>query len=403
MPGIERILKLYRRNCFLEGFLFSMAWTMHVVFHLQTVKFGAFMIVFMGTLYEIAIMLFEVPTGVVADTISRKLSSVIGWVLLGAGFLIEGLFPVAAVVIGAQLLLGFGETFVSGAHDAWVADEIHVHDQNADTGKVFLKGQQTAFLGRLAGTWTSMFFAIKSLPAVMVAAGIGFVIFGIGAWFWMPEKGFHKSEDQRSFWKTFRTGFNLVRGSQILLLILGAGVIYGLASEGFDRLWNKVFLDAYTLPPVWKFGTNFWWSFFASMAILGGMGLNKLVANFVNTKEAKQVVTAMMILSTVLIFTIAGFALIDSFVGAMVLFVVSRSIRRTLEPLLKTWTNLHAAPEVRATVMSFASQSHSIGEICGGPIVGSIAEYRSAKLAVAVAAAMIAPVLPILGFAKKKS
>lgn len=403
MPGIERVLSLYRRNCFLEGFLFSMAWTMHVVFHIQTVGFNAFMIVFMGTLYEISIMLFEVPTGVVADTVSRKLSSVIGWIILGAGFLVEGLFPVAAVVIGAQLLLGIGETFVSGAHDAWVADEIQSHDSKADTGQVFLKGQQTAFIGRLAGTWTSMFFAIKSLPAVMIAAGIGFVIFGIGAWFWMPEKGFHKSDEQRQFWKTFRSGFNLVRGSQILMLILAAGVVYGLASEGFDRLWNKVFLDAYKLPPVWEFGSNFWWSFFSSMAILGGMGLNKLVAKKVDTKDSKQVIRAMMILSAILIFTIAGFALIQSFIVAMILFVVSRSIRRTLEPLLKTWTNLHAAPEVRATVMSFASQAHSIGEICGGPIVGSIAQFRSAKLAVAVAAAMIAPVLPILRFAKKKS
>ena len=105
----------------------------------------------MGTLYEISIMCFEVPTGVVADLVSRRLSASVGWFFLGLGFFLEGLFPVVWVVIGAQLLLGFGETFVSGAHDAWVADELPHADPGVDSGTAFLKGQQSSFQGRILG------------------------------------------------------------------------------------------------------------------------------------------------------------------------------------------------------------------------------------------------------------
>jgi MFS transporter, DHA3 family, tetracycline resistance protein len=380
-----------------------MAWTMHVVFHIENVGFGPLMLVSMGTLYEIAIMTCEVPTGVIADLKSRRLSSVIGWFILGIGFFIEGLFPIAPVVIAAQLILGFGETFVSGAHDAWVADEIVKHDPGVDAGTAFLKGQQTAFIGRIAGTWISVLFSLISLPAVLMAAGVGFMAFAVAARFWMTEDGFHRSEENRNMWAQFKSGWNIVRGSQILLLILGASIFYGLASEGFDRLWNKTILDTYKLPSVGPFGTYFWWPVFSTGAIFGGMALNAWLRKNVDLNNSKAIVNAMLILTGILIFTIVGFAFSNTFVLTLVLFIASRTIRRGLEPMLKTWTNLHAQPENRATIMSFSAQSHSIGEIVGGPIVGSIGEWRSARIAVVVAGILLAPVLPVLGLAKKKS
>lgn len=380
-----------------------MAWTMHVVFHIKVVGFGPFMLVFMGTLYEIAIMTCEVPTGVVADMKSRRLSVTIGWFLLGLGFFIEGAFPVAAVVIGAQLLLGFGETFVSGAHDAWVADEIPHSDPGVAAGTAFLKGQQASFLGRLAGTWVGVLFVLISLPAVLMASGVGFMIFAFLARRWMTEKGFHRSEEQHHFWNQFKEGWTIVRSSRTLLLILLAGVFYGLASEGFDRLWNKTFLDAFHLPPVGLFGQEFWWPVLATGGTLGGMALNALIRRFVDITSPFAISLTLLVMTSFLIFGIAGFALSTSIFVATFLFIASRSIRRALDPLLKTWVNLHAKPESRATVLSFASQSHSLGEICGGPIVGTIGQFYAAKTAVVTAALLLFPTLPTLLAARKSA
>lgn len=394
--GIRSALKTYQRNCFAEGLLFSMAWTMHVVFHIKTVHFDNFMVVFMGTLYEVAIMCFEVPTGVVADLVSRRLSASIGWFILGLGFFIEGLFPVAWVVICAQLLLGFGETFVSGAHDAWVADELPHTDPGIDSGTAFLKGQQSSFIGRMIGAWIAVLFTLISLPAVMIASGTGFMLFSLFAFRKMSEKGFHKSDEQRHFWATFREGYKLVQGSKVLILILAVSVFYGLASEGFDRLWNKAIMDLNQLPPVGSFGTDFWWPVFSTLAILGGMAVNKLVRQRVDTGSSQAVSGALLVMTTALICTIAGFALAPSIWIGGGLFVVSRALRRGIEPLVKTWLNLHAPSENRATLLSFGGQAHSLGEIAGGPLVGSIGKLRAAKDAIFVASLLLLPTLPLL-------
>jgi DHA3 family tetracycline resistance protein-like MFS transporter len=51
-------------------------------------------LVLVGTVLEPSVFIFEIPTGIVADVYSRRLSIIIGQVLIGLGFMVEGLFPV---------------------------------------------------------------------------------------------------------------------------------------------------------------------------------------------------------------------------------------------------------------------------------------------------------------------
>jgi hypothetical protein len=95
-----------------------------------------------------------VPTGIVADLYSRKLSVIIGVVLVGAGFMFEGLNPTFAGVLIAQVIWGIGYTFISGAREAWVADEVG----EIDAGTAFIKGQQAELAGRFIGIAASIFF-----------------------------------------------------------------------------------------------------------------------------------------------------------------------------------------------------------------------------------------------------
>ncbi len=60
------------------------------------------MVVFMGTLYELSILLFEVPTGIVADLFSRRMSVVIGWFVVGIAFFIQGIWPVTIYVATSE-------------------------------------------------------------------------------------------------------------------------------------------------------------------------------------------------------------------------------------------------------------------------------------------------------------
>ena len=64
------------------------------------------------------------PTGLVADNYSRRLSIIIGFFLVGVGFVIEGLVPHFTVILLTQVIWGIGITFTSGATEAWIADEV---------------------------------------------------------------------------------------------------------------------------------------------------------------------------------------------------------------------------------------------------------------------------------------
>src|SRR4051795_12711216 len=81
-------------------------------------------LVLAGTALELAYFVFEVPTGVVADLYSRKLSMVMSAVLSGVAMcLIDAVPHVAAVLVG-MAVWGFAWTFPSGAEDARLAAEV---------------------------------------------------------------------------------------------------------------------------------------------------------------------------------------------------------------------------------------------------------------------------------------
>src|SRR5512143_2264702 len=104
--------------------LFGMIFAASSIYQVTVAKLSALELVLVGTTLELSVFLFEVPTGVVADIKSRRLSIIIGYVLIGAGFLLEGAVPLFWTILLAQVLWGLGYTFTSGANQAWISDEI---------------------------------------------------------------------------------------------------------------------------------------------------------------------------------------------------------------------------------------------------------------------------------------
>ena len=141
--------------------LLSMATVLSVVYHLNVVRLNAFQLVLVGTVLETACFLLEIPTGVVADLYSRRRSVLIGIFLYGIGFVMEGALPWFATVWLAQIVWGCGDTFITGALEAWIASE--------ETGKpmdeVFLRGGQLAQLGSVVGVVSVAWIGVHSYYA----------------------------------------------------------------------------------------------------------------------------------------------------------------------------------------------------------------------------------------------
>jgi len=83
---------------------FATAFTLSAIYRSRSAGLDPFRLILLGTALETAAFLFEVPTGVVADAVSRRLSVIIGYGLIGVGVILEGSLPVFATILVAQVV-----------------------------------------------------------------------------------------------------------------------------------------------------------------------------------------------------------------------------------------------------------------------------------------------------------
>ena len=101
-------------------------WVVMAVYLVRELHFSPLQLVLMGTAMEAAVFLCEVPTGVVADTYSRRLSLIIGYLGMGVAWAAVGLVSAPWLIIALWALWGLSYTFTSGAEQAWITDEVGV-------------------------------------------------------------------------------------------------------------------------------------------------------------------------------------------------------------------------------------------------------------------------------------
>src|SRR5262245_9674040 len=200
--------------------------TVLALYYVQSVGMNPFQLVLVGTVLETTILVFEVPTGVLADAVSRRLSVIVGTFLLGVGWLFQGMLPSFGAVLATEALLGIGYTFQSGALEAWVAGEIG----DEAIGPTSIRVRQLAPTASLVAIPASVALA-SARPSRPGSLG-GVLYLGLAAYLVvaMPERGFEPTpREKRETWKgmaaTFRQGVRSVRGRPLLVAILAVGVV----------------------------------------------------------------------------------------------------------------------------------------------------------------------------------
>src|SRR5688572_14369482 len=152
------------------GILNQMIFTVYMVYQVLVVGLNPFQLVLMGTALEISVLLFEVPTGVIADVRSRRLSVIIGMFIMGGSFVAMGIFRTFLPLLLSQVVWGFGWTFISGAKDAWIADELPERDMS----KVYLRSNQLNNIGGLVGIGCAILLALIAIELPLLIGGSAF-------------------------------------------------------------------------------------------------------------------------------------------------------------------------------------------------------------------------------------
>ena len=361
-------------------------------------------LILVGTALEASAFLFEVPTGIVADVYSRRLSIIIGYLLMGLGFLVEGFFPAFLPILLAQVIWGLGYTFTSGATQAWITDEVGEGTAN----KLFLRGTQVGLFASLLGMGVSMLVGANNVALPIRLGGLGVVLIGIALIFVMPETGFHPRprEDRNTWqhmWHTFKQGARAVRSRPRLMNIVFIGLFYGLYSEGFDRLWVKHLLDNFELPVL--FGSN-QVAFFAALRVAGAI-LTILAVRFVEKRvdstRPLAIGRAVFLVTAAISIALVGFALSPLLALSLLLYLAVNVLRNVQIPMQTAWINHKLDSQVRATVHSMFGQVDAIGQVLGGPMVAGIAALGSAVASLVTSGLLLTPALFFIGRANTES
>ena len=143
----------------LQVLLSMPTWVVMAVYLVQELDLSPLELVLMGTAMEAAVFLFEIPTGVVADTYSRRTSLIIGYIGMGLAWMAVALVSAPAAIIALWAVWGLAYTFTSGAEEAWITDEVGVDN----VGRVFLRGSRIAYIGSVGGLLLQVAIGVYSL------------------------------------------------------------------------------------------------------------------------------------------------------------------------------------------------------------------------------------------------
>lgn len=387
-------IKVYSVIRFASALLFSVIVTVNLVYQATVVGLNPLQLILVGTLLEVVSFLFEVPTGIVADIYSRKLSVMIGLLLIGLGFTIEGLFPFFGAVLIAQVVWGIGFTFVSGAREAWIADEIG----EEKAGKAYSKGSQVALVGSLIGIGISMVLANINIQLPIILGGILYSCQSIYVLFFMPEENFHPTPITRretfgTMKETLATGMKLIKVNPVLLTVVVTGLIFGMFSEGFDRLWTPFMIDSFVFPTIWSLKPVTWFGILAMVANVLAIVAIRFAEKRTDTNNHKSTVTTLLIVNVILVLVVIIFGLSKNFMMAVIAYWLISMFREVRNPIYDAWMNQNVESKVRATVFSMCSQANAVGQIAGGPLLGLIATVVSLRLSLVLAGAFLIPSL----------
>ncbi|HZU76020.1 MAG TPA: MFS transporter, partial [Dehalococcoidia bacterium] len=365
-------------------------------FQVDDAHLGPLQLVLVGTALEGSALMFQVPTGALADVFSRRLSVVIGHALTGAGFVLWGASTQFELILLAQVVWGLGYTFVSGAEEAWIAGEIG----EARAADAFLRGSQARLIGGIGGILLSAPLVHFGLAAPILAGGVLTLALAAFLALTMPEDGFSRRSgridgastvDQVT--TTLRRSVRAVRRSAIIPTILFIAAIFGAASEGYDRLGVAHFLLDTGLPPLFGFDRRIWFSVLTLGAMLLGLAAAEIVRRRLDSGSHRAVAGLLATFNLGLCLAFVTFALSGSFALAAGMFWTIALLRRTSDPLKTIWLNQNLEPSIRATVFSMAGQADAFGQVLGGPIIGIIAAAVSVRAGITVAGLFLAPAM----------
>jgi MFS transporter, DHA3 family, tetracycline resistance protein len=341
-------------------------------------------LVLIGVAQGVVALVFEIPAGVLADTISRKWSLVVSHVLMGTAMIATGLVTDFGLLVATQMLWGLSWTFASGADVAWITDEL---DQPARISVVLMRSGRAQLTGAAAGlAGVGALASLTERSTAMVLAGTSMLLLGLYVVFRFREQRFVPATAKRwsASWSILVRGTALVSRSRAILLMFAATFLVNGAAEGFGRLQARRLVDI-GLPadPV------AWLTALGVLTLLVGAAALRIVQrNIDDVSTALRGYVIACAAGTVGLFVLAGAP--EEVSGSAAVLLVAGIALPLTRTIATIWVNRQTSGDVRATVHSFLAQAEYLGEIVCGLAIAVVARFAGLSTTLVTCSALFA-------------
>jgi MFS family permease len=395
-----------RRTYYVLGFgntfAASLIWGVNTIFLLDAglSNFQAFAA---NAFFTAGMVIFEVPTGIVADMWGRRASYLLGTLTLVLSTVfyvwlwrVEGPFWAWAL---ASVLIGLGFTFFSGATEAWLVDALHATGYDGSLDAVFGRGQVFSGVGMLLGAggggYLAQLFGLGS--PYLVRAGVLVVMLAVAAVLmrdlgFTPERGRGPlAEIRRITGNSVEYGIKVPAVRWLMLAAPFTGGVSIYVSYALQphllNLWGDP--RAYGIAGVAA-------ALLAGAQIAGGLATPQIRKLFHRRTSMLMVTLGSGAVAVLLI------ALIPNFWAALALIAGWGLLSAAALPVRQAYLNGLIPSQQRATILSFDSLMSSTGGVVAQPALGRSADVWGYPVSFAVSAALAALAVPFVALSRRQ-
>ncbi len=354
--------------------------------------------------FTAGMVIFEIPTGIVADTIGRRTSYLLGTVTLSAASLVYVLlwqigapfWEWAAVSLG----LGLGFTFFSGAVEAWLVDALTATGYTGDLEAVFGRGQIVTGIGMLTGSIAGGFLAQQvSLGFPFVLRGVILIVMFAVAFRLMHDVGFAPVKGGRPLAEMRKIASNSIdygwRVPAVKWLMVEALFTGGVGIYAFYAL-QPYLLQLYGDPHAYQVA-GLAAAIVAAAQILGGIAAPRIRGLFHRRTSALLLMAAASAVTLVLVGSV------KSFWPVIGLTTIWGLLFAATMPIRQTYINGMIPSQQRATILSFDSMMSSTGGVWTQPVLGKAADAYGYPTSYVISGAIGALAVPFLALSRRQN
>jgi MFS family permease len=403
MPTADSIQRTYLTLLLGNTLAASLIWGINTIFlldaglsNLEAFAANAF--------FTAGMVLFEVPTGIVADTIGRRVSYLLGTLtLMASTFLYVLLWQLKAPLWEwaiASMLLGLGFTFFSGAVEAWLVDALTATGYTGELETVFGRGQIVSGAAMLVGSVAGGFIARQtSLGVPFVLRGLVLIVmFGL-AFRLMHDVGFTPEKGGRPLAEMRKIASNSVdygwRVPAVKWLMVESLFTGGVGIYAFYAL-QPYLLELYGDPQAYQVA-GLVAAIVAGAQIAGGIAAPRIRRLFQRRTSALIVTAGLSVVA------LAGIGLVESFWAVIGLIVIWGLLFAATLPIRQTYLNGLIPSRQRATILSFDSMMSSTGGVWTQPLLGRAADAWGYAPSYLIGAGISILALPCLALSRRQN